>query len=71
MNSSEYKSNEKISSKVNLGIKFIVILIGLIGNCIVLLLFCKKKFRTNPSQVYLLSSAAVDSLFLIVHFIEV
>jgi hypothetical protein len=58
------------SRKMNIFITAIVIIAGLIGNFLTLFVFLQKKFRTNPSSVYLLSLAIFDSMFLITHFFE-
>ena len=63
--------NEIYYHTVNLFITVTVLAIGLIGNLLVIFIFSRKKSRTNPSHCYLLCSAIVDSLFLIVHFFEV
>lgn len=59
-----------ISKKVNIFMTLIVIIIGLATNSITLVLFLQKRNRTNSSNVYLLTLALVDSLFLVAHFFE-
>ena len=68
---STYQNLENKNLRVNPISTSIVILGGLIGNSIVIFVFGQKTYRTNPSHVYFLCSAIVDSLFLIVHFFEV
>ena len=58
------------SKKLNVLGMLIVIAIGLLGNCLTIFVFAQKRFRTNSSNVYLLSLAVVDSLYLILHFME-
>ena len=58
------------SKKFNIFLGLIVILIGLIGNILLLIVLIQKKFRKNSSHVYLLCLCINDSLFLIVQFFE-
>ncbi len=62
---------ENLYPKVNIVIAICFILIGFVGNFLVIGIFCRKKFRSNPSQVLILFTAIIDNLFLIVHFFEV
>ncbi len=48
----------------------VAILIGLVGNSLILSVFSYSKFRTNSSHVYMICSAISDNLFLIVHIFE-
>lgn len=59
-----------LSSKINMFTICSVVAFGLIGNALITFVFGQKRFRSNSSNVYLLSLAVNDSLFLIVHFIE-
>lgn len=56
--------------KINLFATVVIILIGLVGNCLTIFVFCQKRFRVNSSNVYLLFLAITDSIFLIVHIFE-
>jgi hypothetical protein len=51
--------------------RYSVFVIGLIGNCINLILFLKKEFRNNLSHIYLLCLSLIDSLFLIACIISI
>lgn len=61
---------EEISRKVNIFTLLSVITLGLIGHYLTILVYSKKKFRTNSGHIYLLCLAVFDSLFLIIHFFE-
>ncbi len=52
-------------------LRYSVFVIGLIGNCINLILFLKKGFRNNLSHIYLLCLSLIDSLFLIAYIISI
>lgn len=58
------------TKKLNIHLTIIIILIGLIGHFLTILVYSKKKFRINSSNIVLLCLAINDSLFLIVHFFE-
>lgn len=58
------------SKKFNIFLGLIFILIGLIGNILLLIVLIQKKFRKNSSHVYLLCLCINDNLFLIVQFFE-
>ena len=47
-----------------------VVLVGLIGNSVIILMFVQKKLRSNPSHCYLLCAAINDNCVLIIHFVE-
>jgi hypothetical protein len=66
-----YSSNflESIS-KINLFSTILIICIGLIGNTLTLLIYGQSKYRVNSSNVFILILSIIDSLFLIVHFLE-
>ena len=57
-------------SKIDGIVTLFLVLVGWIGNLIVVLIYRKKKFRSNPSHIYLMVSAGNDSLFLLVHLFE-
>jgi hypothetical protein len=57
--------------KINLFASFVVILLGLLGNCVTIFVLAQKKYRVNSSHVYFLCLSINDALFLIVHFFEV
>jgi len=56
--------------RINLIASIVIILIGLLGNCLTIFVFSQKRFRINSSNVYLLCLALIDSLFLVVHIFE-
>jgi hypothetical protein len=56
--------------KINIFSVLIILVIGLIGNCLTILVFSQRRFRTNSSNIYLFSLAIVDALFLSLHVIE-
>jgi hypothetical protein len=58
------------TKKLNIYLTIIIILIGLIGHFLTILVYSKKKFRINSSNIVLLCLAINDSLFLMVHFFE-
>ena len=58
------------SRKASIYIIMLIILIGLVGNGLIVLVFGQKKFRVNSSNVYLFCLAINDSLYLLVHFSE-
>ena len=68
INSSEA---DNLFPKVNIVIVICLILIGLVRNFLVIGVFSRKRFRSNPSQVLILFTAIIDNLFLAVHFFEV
>jgi len=57
--------------KINIMFVGIILVIGLIGNCLTIVVFAQKRFRINSSNVYLLSLAVIDGLFLLLHLFEV
>jgi hypothetical protein len=62
---------DNLFPKVNIVIVIFLILIGFVGNFLVIGVFSRKRFRSNPSQVLILFTAIIDNLFLVVHFFEV
>lgn len=58
------------TTEINLIITFIVLIVGLIGNFLLVYIFCQKRFRVNSSNVYLLCLGINDGLFLLIHFFE-
>ena len=56
---------------VNVYSSICIFCFGLIGNSFVIIVFSKKRNRSNPSYVFILVCALVDNLFLIIHFFEV
>ena len=60
----------KVSEKINAVVSFILTIVGLFGNFLVITMFLQKKFRLNPSHIFLLCAAINDSSYLIVHFLE-
>ncbi len=65
-----YLLTYELTRRVNMLASIGIILTGLLGNGIIMFVFSQKRFRTNSSNVYLLSLAIVDSIYLIVHFLE-
>ena len=57
--------------KINIMCVSFILVIGLIGNCLTIVVFAQKRFRINSSNVYLLSLAVIDGLFLLLHLFEV
>lgn len=55
---------------LNVTFTFIAIVIGLLGNSLIIYVFWNKKFRTNSSNVFLLCLAISDNIFLIIHLFE-
>jgi hypothetical protein len=60
----------EISKKINIIASLLVLCIGLLSNCLTIIVFSHSKFRSNSSNIYLLSLAFVDNLFLLTHFFE-
>lgn len=60
----------EIARELSIYTTFFLVLIGLIGNFLIIFVFCQSRFRSNSSNVYLLCLAVNDSLFLLVHLIE-
>lgn len=58
------------SRKINIFTTIFFIAIGLIGNSLILVVFGRRRFRKNSSNVFLLCLAFNDSLFLLLHFFE-
>jgi len=58
------------AKKINTFITICIIIIGLIGNCLTVIIYGQKKNRKNSSYIYLLCLAINDTLFLVVHFYE-
>ena len=58
------------TKKINIFLTFFIVIIGLCGHFLTILVYSKKRFRLNSSQIFLLCLAINDSLFLIVHFFE-
>jgi hypothetical protein len=56
--------------KINIFSVLIILVVGLIGNCLTILVFSQRRFRKNSSNIYLFSLAIVDVLFLSLHVIE-
>jgi hypothetical protein len=67
-----YRSYEVLEAtrKVNILFTTCLIVFGLIGNALIIYVFSKKRYRINPSNVFLLCLAINDSFFLIIHFFE-
>ena len=78
INNSNKYSDEKLKSdlffkttqKVGLYASIIVIILGLIGNSIVIRVFARKRARINSSNVFMLSLALNNTIFLIIHLFE-
>ncbi len=51
-------------------INIIIIIIGLIGHILTIFVFSKRKFRINPSNIFLLYLAFIDALILILYSFE-
>jgi hypothetical protein len=69
----EREESEKFltdAKKINTFITICIIIIGLIGNCLTVIIYGQKKNRKNSSNIYLLCLAINDTLFLFVHFYE-
>jgi len=60
------RETRKITAFISIGI----ICIGLIGHWLTIIVFGQKRFRKNPSNIYLLCLALNDSFFLCIHFFE-
>jgi hypothetical protein len=58
------------SRQINIFITVLILTFGLVGNVLIFLVFCQKRFRKNSSNIFLLCLALNDSLFLIIHFFE-
>lgn len=58
------------SRKINIFLTMLILAFGLVGNVLIFLVFCQKRFRKNSSNVFLLCLALNDSLFLVIHFFE-
>jgi len=58
------------TKKINIFLTFFIVIVGLCGHFLTILVYSKKRFRLNSSQIFLLCLAINDSLFLIVHFFE-
>lgn len=56
--------------KINVFTTLFIIFLGLVGHSLTIFLFAQKKFRVNSSHVYMLSLAAFDGSFLILHLFE-
>ena len=76
--SSEWQSHLRESEtfltfarKANICATLSFILFGIIGNILLISAFLKEKFRINSSNVYLLSLAVNDTLFLVIHLEEI
>ena len=57
----------QFTHKVNINTS---IAVGLLGNLIIKIVLFKKKFQTNSSHIYLLSSTISDSLYLLIQLFE-
>ena len=69
----EKEESEKFlaeAKKINTFITICILIIGLIGNCLTVIIYGQKKNRKNSSNIYLLCLAINDMLFLVVHFYE-
>ena len=69
----EREESEKFlteAKKINTIITICIIIIGLIGNCLTVIIYGQKKNRKNSSNIFLLCLAINDTLFLVVHFYE-
>jgi hypothetical protein len=60
----------EFSRIINVYATLVIIIIGLIGHSMTLLMYSKKRFRSNSSNIYLLCLAVIDGSFLILHFFE-
>ena len=58
-----YLLTYELTRRVNMLASIGIILTGLLGNGIIMFVFSQKRFRTNSSNVYLLSLAIVDSIY--------
>ena len=56
--------------QINIFTTIFISAFGLIGNVLIFLVFCQKRFRKNSSNIFLLMLALNDSLFLVLHFFE-
>ena len=69
----EREESEKFlteAKKINTFITICIIIIGLIGQCLTVIIYGQKKNRKNSSNIFLLCLAINDTLFLVVHFYE-
>ena len=66
------KSSELLeqSTRYNLIVTFTVLILGLIGNYLIVFVFAQKKNRINSSHVFLFCLALNDNFFLKVHLFE-
>jgi len=60
-----------IARKTNICATLSFILFGIIGNILLISVFLKEKFRINSSNVYMLSLAVNNTLFLMIHLEEI
>lgn len=60
----------EISRKINIFSTLLIVLFGVIGHLITIIVYSRKRFRTNSNHIYLLCLAINDSLFLMIHFLE-
>jgi hypothetical protein len=59
------------SKKLSILMSLLIIVVGLSSNLLTIMVFSQKKYRKNSGNVYLLTLAILDNLFLIIHFFEV
>ena len=71
INLEKSENHLKISQKLNCLSCLAIIIFGLLSNMLAVIVFAKKRFRTNSIHVYVLCSAVNDNLFLIIHLLEV
>jgi hypothetical protein len=72
-NTDENKASEMFlteAKKINTFITICIIIIGLIGNCLTVIIYGQKRNRKNSSNIFILCLAINDTLFLVVHFCE-
>ena len=61
---------DTILRKINIFSTFTIVVFGLIGHFFTILVYSRKKFRTNSAHVHLLCLAIIDSIFLLIHLFE-
>lgn len=68
-NTIEISISDRLVNTIQI-INIIIIFIGLIGHILTIFVFSKRKFRINPSNIFLLYLAFIDALILILYSFE-
>ena len=73
-NKSDYLSKSLLTleyvRQINISLSVFLVLIGIIGNCLIIYVYSQSRFRKNSNNVYLLLLSINNSFYLIVHFFE-